>query len=64
MKVTTYLQLQKVLIEHGFNKVSVGKHQKWTNGKYTIAVSNKHDRFSMYSAKQILKKAGINSEEL
>ena len=60
IKVTSYRSLTKILKKHGFVcTYTKGKHEKWSNGNKTVAISNHTKRFSMYTAESILKDAGL-----
>ena len=50
----------RILKHYGFSQIkSKGKHEKWSNGNKTIAVSNTHKEFHVIAHWEILKKAGI-----
>lgn len=60
-KICDRKNLIKTLKNAGFNLISSAKHEKWSNGKITVLVPNKHTtgKFSRMLAQRILKNANL-----
>lgn len=60
IKITDHKTLVKMLKSNGFVLERTGNHDKWTNGKKSIHVPNKHrGKFSRMLAERLAKEVEI-----
>jgi hypothetical protein len=59
VKITDHKSLVKLLKSNGFILERTGPHDKWTNGKKSVHVPNKHGKFSRMLAERLAKEVGI-----
>jgi predicted RNA binding protein YcfA (HicA-like mRNA interferase family) len=49
----------RILKDNGYSLVSSKKHEKYSNGKETVIIPQKHKDFHVTGHKIILKRAGL-----
>lgn len=56
-----YNKFVDILKSHGYKLMRQSKHLIYSNGKNTISVPKKHGNMNKFTAKRILKEAGIEN---
>lgn len=49
----------RILKDNNYFLVSIGKHEKWSNGDNSLFIPKKHKSFHKIGHKEILKKANL-----
>lgn len=62
MKIASKKELIKFIKKHGFILIGGAKHEKWSNGSYTLLLPRSDKDFSRMMAQRLIKEAGLWEE--